>query len=233
VAIDVVAVTGCDGSGKSTLAAALVARLAAERPVAFVYLGQSSGQIGRWIAGLPLVGPPVARALAAKATRVHAAKARAPGLATALVIALLSRWREHKFRRMLALCRRGVLVVTDRYPQAEHPGFRFDGPGLVTPDGAGWLVRRLAADERRRYAWMAVHVPALLIRLDVDLATARARKPDHAVDALAQKLAVLPTLRFNGAEILALDGRAPLAGVIDAALAAVRARLPRAPEPRA
>jgi thymidylate kinase len=225
----VVAVTGCDGSGKSTLASSLHARLRAETPTELIYLGQSSGHIAEWIAGLPLVGKVVARYLVGKAKRVHDRKTHAPGLATALALHLLSRWRAHKFRRMLGLCRRGVLVVTDRYPQAEVPGFHFDGTGFVMLDGASWLVRLLARREQRLYRWMADHVPALVIRLDVDVATAHARKPDHAPEVLQQKIAVLPRLTFNGAQILALDGRTPATEVLRTALDAVHATLAGTP----
>lgn len=214
----VVAVVGCDGSGKSTLAAELVARLRAQGPVELVYLGQSSGKIADWIRGLPVVGTALARHLVGKAARVHDQRARATGGATALTIYLLSRWRAHKFRRMLALGRRGVWVITDRYPQAETPGFRFDGPGLDAANTRGWLAGKLAANERRLYLWMASHVPALVIRLNVDAGTAHARKPDHALSTLQQKVAVIPTLQFNGAPILDLDGCQPYPRVLDAAL---------------
>jgi hypothetical protein len=145
------------------------------------------------------------------------------------VIYLLSRWRMHKFRRMLALCRRGVLVVTDRYPQAEVAGFHFDGQGLEATAGDGWWVRWLAARERRCYAWMARHVPMLVIRLDVDVATAHARKPDHARAVLQRKIEVLPQLHYNGARILALDAGAPADQVLERALSEVRALLSAAP----
>lgn len=223
--IRVVAVTGCDGSGKSTLAAALLARLRADGPAEQVYLGQSSGHIAERIAGLPLVGTIVSRYLVGKAKHVHDRKAGAPGVATALALHLLSRWRAHKFRRMLGLCRRGVLVITDRYPQAEIPGFHFDGTGFETLDGAGWLVRALARREQRLYRWMAGHVPLLVIRLDVDLATAHARKPDHAPDVLQRKLTVLPRLTYNGARLLVLDAGAPAAEVLHTALDAAHAAL--------
>ena len=109
-----IALTGCDGSGKSTLAARLVAALGSKQPVAFVYLGQSSGRIGEWIGELPLVGPPLQRFLLRKSSTMHAHSSTPPGALPALVVYLLSRWRAHKFRRVLALSRRGVLVVTDR-----------------------------------------------------------------------------------------------------------------------
>lgn len=216
----VIAVIGCDGSGKSTLTADLVAHLRAQRPVKLLYLGQSSGRIGEAIQRLPLIGAPFGRYLARKAERTHSRKDTPPGLAAIVVIYLLSLWRAHKFRRMLALDRRGTLVIADRYPQAEVPGFHFDGPGLGAVITEGWLARKLAARELRLYQWMAGHAPALVIRLNIDAETAHARKPDHKLERLRAKVAVLPTLRFNGARILDLDGRDPYAQVLAAALRA-------------
>ena len=218
---DVVAVIGCDGSGKSTLTADLVSRLGDGRPIKLLYLGQSSGNIGRWISGLPLIGASVGRYLVRKAARAHSKESTAPDAATTLAIYLLSQWRAHKFRRMLALCRRGVVVITDRYPQAEVPGFYFDGPGLGAVNAEGWLARKLAARELRLYQWMASHVPVLVVRLNIDADTAQARKPDHKLSMLRDKVAVIPGLRFNDARILDLDGRKPYAQVLDEALNAV------------
>lgn len=219
--IRVVAVVGSDGAGKSTVATELVRRLRGARPCRLVYLGQSSGHIATRIAAVPILGAPLARYLKRKAERVHAPGQRSPGAATALVVYLLSCWRRHKFRRVLRLSRHGVLVVSDRYPQAEVPGFHFDGAGLAAPAGAGRLTRWLAAREQRSYAWMASHVPLVVLRLDVDLATACARKPDHRPEVLARKIAVLPQLRFHGARIVALDACAPLAQVLERALAEI------------
>lgn len=221
----VIALTGCDGSGKSTLAAELVARLREQGPTEPLYLGQSSGRIGEWIHTLPVFGPSFARYLVRKSDRVHDRPSAPPGNLTALVIYLLSRWRAHKFRRMLAMCRRGVLVVTDRYPQAETPGFRFDGPQLAKTTGGNWWVRKLRASERRLYEWMATGVPLLVIRLNVDAETAHARKPDHKLAALREKIAAWPHLTFNGARILDLDAREEAGAIRDTSLRAVRAAL--------
>ncbi len=221
----VIALTGCDGSGKSTLAAELVTHLREQGPTELLYLGQSSGRIGEWIATLPVIGPSFSRYLIRKSERVHDHRSAAPGNATALAIYLLSRWRTHKFRRMLAMCRRGVLVVTDRYPQAEIPGFRFDGPQLAKTGGGNWFVRKLTAHERQLYQWMAASIPLLVIRLNVDAETAHARKPDHKLEALREKIAAWPHLRFNGATILDLDAREEASAILDASLRAVRAAL--------
>lgn len=220
---NVIAVIGCDGSGKSTLTADLLARLRAKGPIELLYLGQSSGNIADWIRSLPLIGPPIGRYLVRRAARAHGQDKKAPDTATTLVIYLLSLWRAHKFRRMLALHRRGVVVITDRYPQAEVPGFYFDGPGLVAVNTESWLARKLAARELRLYQWMASHVPALVIRLNIDADTAHARKPDHKLAMLRDKVAVIPSLHFNGARILDLDGRDPYAQVLAAALDAIGA----------
>ncbi|HVI56216.1 MAG TPA: hypothetical protein VM621_14330 [Luteibacter sp.] len=227
--LSVVALTGCDGSGKSTLQADLVARLREHGPAEALYLGQSSGRIGEWIAGLPLIGRAMNRYLVGKSDKVHDQPSTPPGNVTALAIYLLSRWRAHKFRRMLAMARRGVLVVTDRYPQAEKAGFNFDGPQLAKTDGGNWWVRRLRASERRLYVWMAASVPMLVIRLNVDAETAHARKPDHKLSSLREKIAGWPHLTFNGARIVDLDARDEAGTVLRSSLHAIYAALRTSP----
>ncbi len=219
----VIAVVGCDGAGKSTLAADLHAELQKQAPAEFLYLGQDSGNILRSILRLPLIGPAIGRYLMRRSQRAHGEKDKSasPDMVTALVVHLLSRWRRRKFRRMLALSHRGVIVVTDRYPQAQVPGFYFDGPGLVAGVGSSALIRWLAAREQHLYEDMARQVPALLIRLNVDAETAHVRKPDHKLAMLQDKVRVIPTLTFNGARIVDLDATAPYAEVLREALAAV------------
>lgn len=220
---NIIAVVGCDGSGKSTLTADLIDQLSKKRPVQWLYLGQSSGNIADWIRSLPLVGAPFGRYLVRKAERAHSKEASAPDTLTAVVIFLLSLWRVHKFRRMLKLARRGILVITDRYPQAEVPGFYFDGTGLSSANVQSCLARLLLKQETRLYQWMASHRPALLIRLNIDAETAHARKPDHKLAMLSDKVRVIPTLNFNGAAILDLDGRDPYPQVLASALKAIDA----------
>jgi hypothetical protein len=224
----VVAVIGCDGAGKSRLSADLATELHDVGPVEFLYLGQSSGNIADWIRSLPLVGPIVGRYLVRRAERTHS-KAKSPDAMTAVVIFILSLWRTHKFRRMLAMNRRGVSVMTDRYPQAEVQGFYFDGPGLDGELAESWLVRKLAATELRMYQWMASHVPVMVIRLTVDAETAHARKPDHKMSMLRDKVEIIPGLTFNDANILDLDGCEAYPRVLEAALRAVKETLQAEP----
>lgn len=217
----VVAVIGCDGTGKSTLTTDLMSHLHDIGPIQRRYLGLVSGEMGDKIKRLPLIGPRLEHYLAGKARRAQDMRQKLPGNTTAVVMYLLSLWRAHQFRRLVALSRRGVLVITDRYPQAEIPGFHYDGPGLTGTPTQSWLIRKLAAREVKLYQWMASHVPALVIRLNIDVGTAHARKPDHPLSELQDKIAVVPRLRFNGANILDLDACEPYAQVLDAALQAI------------
>jgi thymidylate kinase len=220
----IIAVVGCDGSGKSTLTGDLLNRIGQERETELIYLGQGSGNMLIWILGIPLIGQPLGRYLKNRSKKAHDKedKASSQDATTALVMYLLSRWRNHKFKRMIKRSRSGTTIIADRYPQAEVPGFYHDGTGLaITPEARGfvsWLAKR----ELRLYQKMAEHLPDLLIRLNVDAETAHARKPDHKLAMLEDKVRVIPTLTFNGANILDLDGTAPYAQVLETALTAAR-----------
>ena len=74
---------------------------------------------------------------------------------------------------------------------------------------------------------MEGYPPDIVIRLNVDLATAMARKPDHRPASLAAKIHDVPRLTFNGARIVDLDATQPLDGVIEQAKAAIAAVLRR------
>jgi thymidylate kinase len=226
----VVAVIGCDGTGKTCLTADLLLHLRGEGPAELHYMGTVSGETGDKIKRLPFIGSRFEEYLAAKARRAQDTRKKLPGTATALVMYLFSLRRVFHFRRILALARRGVVVITDRFPQAEIPGFHYDGPGLSAPGGNNWLVRKLAAHELKLYRWMAGYPPALVIRLNIDVDTALARKPDHKPAELRDKIAVAPKLHFNGARIVDIDARAPYPQVLAEALRAVSTHLapPRA-----
>jgi thymidylate kinase len=217
----VFAVVGCDGTGKSTLTADLLASLRGQGPAQRRYLGLVSGEMGDKIKHLPVIGVRLERYLAAKAQRAQDMKLKLPGTGTALVMHLLSLWRAAQLRRVIRLSRRGVRVIADRYPQAEIAGFHYDGPGLAADPTHNWLVRKLVAREQKLYQWMAGQKPALVIRLNIDADTAHARKPDHSLAELRDKISVMPRLRFNGARVLDLDASAPYPQVLGAALQAI------------
>ena len=81
-------------------------------------------------------------------------------------------------------------------------------------------MRWLAQREQVAFEWMTSYTPDLVIRLNVDLDTAFARKPDHPRETLERKLKIIPLLTFNGATIVEIDAAQPLEVVVGAATAA-------------
>ena len=221
----IIAVIGCDGTGKSSLTADLLTRLRGLGQAEWRYLGLVSGETGEKIKRLPIIGKRLEHYLAAKAQRAQDMRKKLPGVGTALVMYGMSLWRKRKLRKTLELAESGVTVITDRYPQAEIPGFHYDGPGLQAPGNTSQLVQKLAAHEEQIYRWMANQVPALVIRLHIDIDTALQRKPDHDRVELCDKIEVVPKLQFNGAHIVDIDTRAPYPQVLEAAWQAVQASL--------
>ena len=217
----VIVVVGCDGSGKSTLAGDLLIKLNERRPTVSRYMGLVSGEMGDKIKNLPLIGVSLERYLAAKAIRAQDMKQKVPGTATAIIMHLLSIWRCGHMLLLRRQSNSGKLVIVDRYPQAEIPGFHYDGPGITTEHRDNWFLRFLVNREQKLYNWMAKYKPALIIRLNIDPEIAHARKPDHAIDELRHKSLIMPRLNFNGARIYDIDASMPYPQVLESAMQAI------------
>ena len=177
--------------------------------------------MGDKIKFLPFIGVRLERYLAAKAERAQDMKQKPPGTMIALIMHILSIWRVSKLKRVMRLAKRGILVIADRYPQAEITGFRYDGPGMSATSRNNCLFRKIAERELKLYQWMAEQKPALIIRLNIDAETAQGRKPDHSLAELNDKISVMPRLNYNGANLVEIDARAPYAEVLANALKAV------------
>ncbi|MFO1238838.1 MAG: nucleoside triphosphate hydrolase [Sphingomonadaceae bacterium] len=217
-----IAIVGADGSGKTTVSAAVMGFVRRYGQAETAHLGLRSGDLGRAIQRLPLVGAVLDRKIHSRASRARDKADTIPGPFTALVIFAFSQFRLLRFRRMMHLRRAGQIIVTDRYPQTDVPGF-FDGPGLSAARAKGWFTRRLARLELRQYQWMASFRPSLVIRLNVDLETAFARKPDHRYESLRQKVEATRRLRFGGAPIVDFDSSTPLEVLVEEVQLAIAA----------
>lgn len=112
-----IAVIGSDGSGKSTVCEHLITVVekygAAER----VHLGKQAGNVGRAVTKLPLMGKSLHKTI--ERNQVKQQKIVRP--VPALVITAFVARRLLRFRHMLACRRRGLIVLTDRYPQDQIP----------------------------------------------------------------------------------------------------------------
>jgi len=220
---NMVAIVGCDGSGKSTITADLIKAMQKIRPTERRYLGLISGEDGDKIKKLPIIGVWLERRLAKKSEKTQSMRSEAPPLWAAFIMYALSCWRSSNFHKARALAESGVLVIADRYPQAEISGFHYDGPGLGVERVKGWLLKEMAKREVVIYEKLANYQPELIIRLDIDVETAFARKPDHSYQELSDKIGVMRQLNYNGANIVDLDSRKPYEEVLASVVAAVKA----------
>lgn len=218
-----IAVVGADGAGKSRLSGDLLAHIRQRRPAEAGYLGEGSSARGRQIGRWPVIGVWLKARLEKVADRLRDPEAPIPGLIAARYALHRSKKRFRRFEALLEQRRRGVVIVTDRYPQTETPGLH-DGP-ILAGKATGPTIARIKAEEFALYATMASYIPTLVIRLHVEVETALARKPDHDSALIARKVGSLPLLTFNGAPILDLDATIDYAKELSLAKAAVDAAL--------
>ena len=223
-----IAFVGCDGAGKSTVSDAVVTWMKESRDTQSCHLGIQSKSLGEALVKWPLVGPAIGRLIVANSARGNPSfrnGERGPSTLAAVAIFLLSVRRWRRYQKMMVLRRNGIAVVADRFPQITVANIKIDGPGLLKVKHRNEFVRFLAGCERTLYAYMISYRPDLVIRLNVDLETAFARKPDHRYESLALKIASVPQLEYQGAPILDLDSSLPLEEVIARVKAAVSLHL--------
>lgn len=221
-----IAVVGADGAGKSRLSADLLEHICRHRSAEAGYLGEGSSVTSRKIGRWPLVGPLLVNAFQGVACQLRDADAPIPGLIAASYALHRSRRRYLRFQKLVEKRRRGIVIVTDRYPQVECPGLH-DGP-ILAGVATNQMLAGIKAEERALYAQMAAHVPTLVIRLQIDIDTAMRRKPDHDPSLVAMKIASLPAITFNSAPILDLDSTMDYGEELARAEAAVSAALANA-----
>jgi thymidylate kinase len=209
---------GPDGSGKSSVASDLRRWLGWKLDVHAVYFGSGDGpsSLLRW---------PLKAALRLRGARRPAAGTGAPQRVSAGRCAwalLLAREKRSKMRACVKARNRGMLVVCDRYPQAQFSGFN-DGPLLASwlASGAGWQ-RALARWEGGVYRRLALEAPDLVIKLDVTPEAGLARSPDSAPGEVEQKRQAVRALDYGPrSRVVAIDAMRPFDAVLREARRAV------------
>ncbi|EIC83317.1 ATP-binding protein [Serratia sp. M24T3] len=212
-----ISVIGSDGSGKSTVCEHLITCVEKYGPAEMVHLGKQAGNVERVVVKFPFMGRFLKKSIANNKVKVDKA---APGPLAASVIMIFVIRRLLRFRRMLALRQQGNIILSDRFPQVEIPS-AFDGPTIPEKIKGNRFVQWIAQREWKAFEWMTQQKPDLVIKLNVDLDVACARKPDHSRNSLAKKIAVVPLLNFVGSEVVNIDANLPLAEVISTAELAV------------
>lgn len=222
----VVAVLGPDGSGKSTITREVAAAFATKLDVFLVYFGSGDGpgSLVRW--PLRVARRVVKRFGLTSRRRGVAASPGAPphertgsgGLPLSLALTLwalaLSLEKRRKLRSMWRARNLGMIVLADRYPQAQVMGFN-DGPLLSRFSGRrSALLRRLARWESAPYLWAERYPPDLIVKLNVTPATALQRKPETSPSEVARRIGAVRRLAYlPPATVVDVDADRPLSEV--------------------
>lgn len=221
-----VVLIGPDSSGKSTVTRELATALGWKLDVVRAYLGAGDGasSLVRW----PLVV--ARRALVAAGllpARRATARARGDGgppsrrrggpfaVARTVWALALALEKRRKLTRVWRARDQGLVVLCDRYPQAQILGFN-DGPLL-----ADWLahpnplLRALARWELAPYARADQTPPDLVVRLMVTPETAIARDATLDRAFVERRIAAVTALRFGpDTPVVEVDADRPLAEVL-------------------
>ncbi len=227
-----IALLGADGAGKSTLTGEIAEWLSREVAVVTTYGGSGKGSasvprrllqglaaLRRHRAGGRRTGTDPRRSVQEEPTRL-----RAFGR-------LIWVWSLVRERRRRALESRrakglGMVVLSDRFPQSQFPGWN-DGPRL-SPwlDDRSRLRRAAARHEQDAYRLVDLSPPDLVLKLHVSAEVASRRKPETPASQLRTGIEMVRQLRYPATTtVVDLDAEQPLGTVILAAKRAVWERI--------
>jgi thymidylate kinase len=211
-----VAIVGLDGSGKSTVSSAMRDWLAPEVDVALIYFGIGDGRPSLFMRPFKWFVPIVTRLVRTKPKGAsHGKISNEPP--TLLYSVLLMVWATvvaHEKRVKLATssraANRGLVVITDRYPQDEIASFN-DGPMLARLPRVPLLLRRYEASS---YALAHRVAPDLVVKLVVGPEITARREPDMDSGVIGERIEGLKRLAFRGAKVICVDAQQPLPQVL-------------------
>jgi thymidylate kinase len=214
----VVAVIGVDGSGKSTVVAAIREWLSQEIDVVPIYFGTGAGRPSFVLLPFKLMVPVITPLLRNKPKGASHGNIsdRPPGrLYSTLLMIWATAVAIEKRIKLAAAHRgasRGLIVITDRYPQNEIAGFN-EGPLMPRLTGVPLWLRRF---EERAYSLAHRLAPDIVIKLIVPPEVCAKREPDMDPTVIMNRIEAIPRLTFSGAHVVAIDAQLPLADVIRA-----------------
>lgn len=229
-----IALLGVDGAGKSTLEDVLVKWLRWKMDVMPVYLGSGDGPRSLTRKMIERAASFVRRMKSrpADAELTDAGEGRSvPGaLARAsfarrflrcLLALTIARERERRLKQACRARGRGMIVITDRFPQNQFAGYG-DGPLLGELIAASGLLGSCARLERELYERMVRIQPDLAVKLILPPEVALERKSSTAAEIVRLKAAAVEQLEFGSqTRVVSIDATQSLEEVVRAAKKAV------------
>jgi thymidylate kinase len=212
----VVAIVGLDGSGKSSVAAAVMEWFGSEIDAIPMYFGTGDGRPSLLLFPFKKVVPLITRLLRTrpKGSSHGNISSHGPGVLYGVLLtiwaAVVAREKRSKLLAARRGANRGLIVLTDRYPQNELLSFN-DGPLLVR---LTYVPRWLRRFEASAYALARRLPPDLVIKLQVTARTAEAREPTMDPSVIRERIEAMHHLTFNAKRVVTVNAEAPLAEVI-------------------
>jgi hypothetical protein len=212
----VVAVMAVDGAGKSTLVRAIRGWLGPEIDVLPLYFGTGDGRPSWFLLPLKLMVPLASMLVRRKpkGSSHGAVTDAAPGLVYSVLLGIwasvLAVEKRVKIRAAHRAAARGMVVITDRFPQNEDPEFN-DGPLLPRLRHVpAWL----RAFEASAYALAAQLRPHLVIKLVASPELIASREPTMDPAVIRARVAAVGQLKLGGAPIKSIPASLPAVDVL-------------------
>ena len=146
-----------------------------------------------------------------------------------LAWALALAWEKRtKLKRAWQARRKGILVVCDRFPQADIKGYN-DGPLLGhLSESRLLLLRWLGSWEMSSYARTARYRPDLVLRLLGPVEVLSGRRPEMDPARIRRKQEGIRTVRFPpSTSVVDIDAGQPLEEVVARAMSAIGSMITR------
>ncbi|OQY40899.1 MAG: hypothetical protein B6229_00540 [Spirochaetaceae bacterium 4572_7] len=206
----VITFIGVDGSGKSSLIKEVKQWLSWKFDIYNIYFGSGDGSSS--LLRLPLKIIAKLRVKKRGDARHYTEadinkKNKNLSIAKAIWALTLAAEKKNKIYSMLKAKNKGMLVLTDRFPQTQIMGFN-DGPLLDNwKESKSALKRKMYQYETNIYKLSETFSPSIVFKLKIDKELSAKRKNDTPMYMIEKKIDAINILEFNNSTIIDIDTR--------------------------
>ncbi len=212
---------GPDGSGKTTITKKIVSFFSWKLDILHVYLGAGQGSISLIRRFLLMLRKKAEANNLIKFKSVTDSPEKSVSTnnekRTGLLYSfakmcwalLISLEKQNKLKKAWMTRNQGIVVICDRYPQAQIMGFN-DGPLLSEwLNHKSKLLRSISRWEMRPYKWANRTPPDLVIRLNVNPETSLARDPELSPEFVKRRIKAVNSFKFHQTPVIEIDANKP------------------------